>query len=326
VNRRYALLLALLAAGGCGRDPLQGPAVGTLERDRIELIAESNDPIAEIAVREGDAVAAGTLVLRQDEARLGAQLARAEGMRDQARARLAELERGPRAERIREARARLAAAESALDVARRELERARVLATEEVRSRADLDVARGRHDDALARVDEARAALEELLTGATAEELDQARSALAAAQAEVVDAGLRVQRLQVRAPAAARVDALPFEIGERPPAGAVVAVLLAETGPPYARVYVPQPLRVGLQEGMPARVTVPGLARDFDGRLRSISREAVFTPYFALTQHDRSHLAYLAEVDLQGEESRDLPTGVPVEVHFDARADVARKP
>jgi HlyD family secretion protein len=320
------LLAALLAACGCERDALQALAVGTLERDRIELVAESNDPITEIPVREGDRVMPDELVLRQDEARLRAQLALAQGTRDQARARLAELERGPRAERIREARARLAGAESALEVARREFERARVLATQEVRSRADLDLARGRRDDALAHVNEARAALEELETGATAEELEQERSALAAAEAVVVDAALRVERLEVRAPVAARVDALPFEIGERPPAGAVVAVLLADTGPPYARVYVPQPLRVGLQQGMAARVRVPGLGRDFPGRLRSVSREAVFTPYFALTQHDRSHLAYLAEVDLQGEASRDLPTGVPVEVHFDTPADVARKP
>ncbi len=325
MTRRAPLLAALLAVCGCGDDLSQTPALGTLERDRIELVAESNDPIAEIAVREGDIVLQGQLLLRQDDTRVRAQRALAQGTRDQARARLAELERGPRAERIREARARTAGAESALAVARRELGRMRELAKQNVRSRSELDLAQGRHDEALARSNEARAALEALVDGTTPEELDQARSALATAEAAVVDADVRLQRLAVRAPSAGRIDALPFEPGERPPAGAVVAVLLAD-GAPYARVYVPQPLRVTLAEGATARVTVPGLEREFAGRLRTVSRDAAFTPYFALTQHDRSRLAYVAEVDLDPAEARELPTGVPVEVRFDARTDVAGKP
>jgi HlyD family secretion protein len=321
---RWLALLTPVAALACGDEVWQTPALGTLERDRIELVAESNDPIAEIAVREGDGVVADQLLVRQDDTRLRAQLALAQGTRDQARARLAELERGPRAERITEARARLAGAESALAVARRELERARTLATQNFRSRSELDLAQGRHDEALARRNEARAALEALEDGTTREELDQARSALATAEAAVVDAEVRVQRLTVRAPAPGRIDALPFELGERPAAGAVVAVVLADTAP-YARVYVPQPLRVTLTEGAHARVVVPGLEREFRGRLRTVSREASFTPYFALTQHDRSRLAYVAEVDLDPAEARELPTGVPVEVRFEPRTDVAER-
>ncbi len=322
--RRLLSLLAPAIALACGDDAARAPALGTLERDRIELVAESNDPIAEIAVREGDAVAAGQVLLRQDDARLRAALALAQGTRDQARARLAELERGPRAERVREARARMTGAESALAVARRELERARALAAQNVRSPAELDLAQGRHDEAAARQREARAALDALEDGTTAEELDQARGALAAAEAALADAQVRAGRLAVRAPTSGRVDALPFEAGERPPAGAVVAVLLAD-GAPYARVYVPQPVRVTLSEGASARVTVPGLERELAGRLRAISREAAFTPYFALTQHDRSRLSYVAEVDLDAAEARDLPTGVPVEVRFEPRTDVAER-
>jgi HlyD family secretion protein len=50
--------------------------------------------------------------------------------------------------------------------------------------------------------------------------------------------------------------------------------------------------------------------------MRMISSEAAFTPYYSLTERDRKHLAYLAEIDLVGEEARDLPTGLPVEVTF----------
>ncbi|GAG92015.1 unnamed protein product, partial [marine sediment metagenome] len=39
-----------------------------------------------------------------------------------------------------------------------------------------------------------------------------------------------------------------------------------------------------------------------------------FTPYFALTEHDRSRLSYLAEVDVP--DASSLPSGVPLEVDF----------
>jgi len=112
-----------------------------------------------------------------------------------------------------------------------------------------------------------------------------------------------------------RVDALPYETGERPPAGAVVAVLLAD-GAPYARVYVPEALRVRVTPGVAAQVHVDGLPEPFAGRVRSVASEAAFTPYYALTERDRGRLVFVAEVDLVGEAAARLPTGVPVQVEF----------
>jgi HlyD family secretion protein len=129
-----------------------------------------------------------------------------------------------------------------------------------------------------------------------------------------------VARLDVRAPRAAVVDALPFEPGERPAPGAPVAVLVAD-GSPWARIHVPEPLRARVGPGARARVRVDGYAEPFEGRLRSISYEAAFTPYFALTQRDRSRLSYLAEVDVVSPGALALPAGVPVEVTFELGED-----
>ena len=41
-----------------------------------------------------------------------------------------------------------------------------------------------------------------------------------------------------------------------------------------------------------------------------------FTPCFALNQHDRSRLSYLAEVELDVDDQQELPIGIPVEVTF----------
>jgi len=316
-------MAGLLAA--CGRDPAATPAVGTLERDRIELTAESDEPIVAEHVREGDVVAAGDLVLSLDSRRLAAQVARARASRDELKARLAELERGPRAERIREGRARLVEAESTLANAQREYERGRALERQAFESAAQRDSLQARRDQARARRDEARAALEALERGNTAEELDQGRSALAAAEAALADVEIRLGRLEVRAPRPGRIDALPFKLGERPPAGAVVAVLLA-AGAPYARVYVPEAVRARISTGTRARVRVAGRDGELEGRVSELAHEAAFTPYYALTQHDRGRLAYLAEVEIAGPDTGDLPTGVPVEVTFelDAAAVSAR--
>jgi HlyD family secretion protein len=68
--------------------------------------------------------------------------------------------------------------------------------------------------------------------------------------------------------------------------------------------------------GAAVSVAVDGFESSFEGRIRLISAEAAFTPYYALTEQDRGHLAYLAEIDLVDEGARDLPTGLPVEVSF----------
>lgn len=309
-------LLALAAPlAACGGGDELPPAVGTLERDRLELKAETDDPIIAIAAREGDQLEAGELILRLDAARLTTQLERARARRDEAAARLAELRRGPRGERIAEARAGLAGAESSLAIAERELERARRLAADGIVPIAGVDERRRERDTALARRDQNRAVLEALVEGATREELAQAESAVAAAEAEVAEVAVRVDRLTVHAPVAGRLDALPYELGERPGTGSVVAVLLA-AGAPYARVHVPEPLLLAARPGARAEILVDGEDRVFRGHVRRLSSEAAFTPHYALTERDRSRLAYLADIELEEDEALGLPTGVPVEVRF----------
>jgi HlyD family secretion protein len=304
---------AWIAVAACRN--ADGDAVGTLERDRLELIAEASEPIAEILVREGDLVPAGALLLRLDDARFSALVAQAEGARDRAAARLAELRRGPRREEIAQARARLAGAEGSLATARSALARTKQLVESGVASTARLDQDRAGFDEALAQRDSARAALEAMQRGTTAEELAQAEGVLAEAESALVDTRVRASRLEVRAPVAGRIDALPYELGERPPQGAPVVVMLTE-GAPYARVFVPEALRVRVVPGVAARVHVDGVKEPFAARVRTVASEASFTPYHALTERDRGRLVYVAEVDLEGDGAMALPTGVPVQVDF----------
>ncbi len=320
-SRWIGAALTALALAACGDgDPI---AVGALEHDRIELVAEANEPITELRVREGERVEQNALVVRLAPERLRAQREVADGRVATAAARLAELEKGPRAERIAEARARLAGAESALATAAREAQRMAELhragvASDELADQRERALALAR-----AERDGARAALDELLAGTRSEQIAQARAQLAEAEAAARDAQVRLERLEVRAPRAGVVDALPYELGERPPAGAVVAVLLAD-GAPYARVFVPAELRARVVPGSPAVVRIEGVAEPLTGRVRTVSQDATFTPYYALTEHDRGRLSYAAEIDLREDAARALPSGLPVEVEFPPLTQAAR--
>jgi len=307
------LVLALAGLPGCDA-PGDARSLGTLERDRIQLVADSQEPITRVLVREGDKVAIDTLLVQQDTARPDIALLRARADEAAALSALSEAEAGPRAQQISQARARLQAANSAAATARLELDRDLQLIERNLVSRNALDLSKGKFDEAAARLNEAQAALDELLEGTRSEVIDQARAMHAAASANVQDLELALARASVRAPVPGVIEALPFKVGERPPVGAVVARMLAD-GRTFARVHVSEPLRARLAVGDAAEIWMDGRDPPIAGRLRWISAEAAFTPYFALNQHDRSRLSYPAEIDVVNDDDK-LPVGVPVEVSF----------
>lgn len=312
MNRQHIAWLAtlsILVMSGCQTDEVT-TMVGTLERDRVELKVESNEPIVEIAVSDGQAVEPGDLVLRQASTRAEARVAQVQAQRAQATARLAELQRGPREESIREARANLAAARADRVNASNRLQRTREVFARGLSSQGQLDADETSFQTSMAREQAASEALERLLNGTTVEELRQAEAAVQAVDAQLELAGVDLERTQVTAPVAGVVDKVLFQLGERPAPGTTVAVVLANSRA-FARVYVPEEIRARLQPGDRIDVRVDGVDTAYEGRVRWVSADASFTPYFALTEHDRSRLSYLAEIDL--EDAGDLPSGLPLE-------------
>ncbi len=318
-HRILALLLTCTALAACDARNDGDIAVGELASDRIELSAEVGEPIVEIAVAEGEAVAAGQLLLRQDATRATAQLAEAEAALAQQQARLAELVRGPRKERIAAARASLTGASEELAFRQAEFERLTEVHRKGLASAEALDTARAALDAARAGRELRRAELEEALAGTTAEELAQAEQAVAQAAARRDGARIHLDRHVLYAPSDGLIDSRLFEPGERPGVGQPLLILLAGSQA-HARVYVPEHMRVRIRPGTAARVLVDGLDEPLEGRVRWVSSEAAFSPYYALTERDRGRLSYVAKVDILEARER-LPDGVPVEVEFLAGED-----
>jgi HlyD family secretion protein len=231
----------------------------------------------------------------------------------EAQRRLADLQQGPRAQEIDEARATLAGAGSTLQTAESEYQRVQALVERRLLSQSSLDQARATRDAARAARDAARSRLQLLQQGTRAEQVAGAQAAVARAAAALAEIETVTARYTVTAPRAGIVEALPYKLGERPAAGRPVAVLLAD-GAPYARVYVPEPLRTQFLAGTAVEAAVDGLPARLSGTVRYISAEAAFTPYYSLTQRDRSRLAYRAEITLEGADAAALPAGMPVQV------------
>ena len=311
---RLAVFVLIALAAGCEEAQEENRVVGELASDRIELIAETSEPILEILVAEGEELAAGKLIIRQDPARAQARVDETEAAVGQAQARLDELLRGPRKEQIQQARANVDGATQDVEFRETEYERARDLLERELGSREFRDRAEAQLDAANATLDLRRAQLQELLAGTTVEELAQAESALKQATARRDAAMIDLDRTQIVSPVDGLFDSRLFEPGERPNPGAPVGIVLAGEQA-YARVFIPERLRARVHPGAEARIHVDGLGETFEGRVRWVASEAAFTPYFALTERDRGRLTFMAKVDITEDHER-LPDGIPVEVEL----------
>lgn len=314
---RFTRVLAsvmVAATALCGCHPAAPQATGTLEYDRVTLPAPVAERIVAVDVREGGRVAAGQPLLQLDEAQTRAGLVAAEAQAQQQREALAELVNGPRAEDIAQARANLVAARAQAREAQSHEQRLQALKAQNYVAADDLDRAHAATESADGQVALTRAALDELLHGSRPEQIARGRAALAAALAQAQADRVMLGKLHVLAPRAGLVDSLPYRLGDQAPIGAPLAILLVGDAP-YARIYVPEQLRAGVHVGDMLRVFVAGRDRSFEGRVRMLRSEPVFTPYYALIGDDAARLSYLAEVSL-GKEAANLPAGLPVRVEF----------
>ena len=277
--------------GGCREDTPQ--ALGTLEYDRITLPAPVAERIVSIEVREGQTVKEGVRLLTLERTRTAAQADAAQAEAQRQREALGELEAGARSERIAQARASVAVAQASARDANAALARLRPLAARKLVAAIELDRAIAAAGSANAQVRVAQAALDELRNGNRREDIAQGQAAVRAAEAQALAQSATLDKLVVRAPRAGRIDALPYRLGDQAPVGAPLAILLAGDAP-YARIYVPEPLRANVKVGDRVQVFVDGRDGALAGSIRMIRSEPSFTPYC---------------IDRRGRRTPELPRG-----------------
>jgi HlyD family secretion protein len=311
-----AFLSSVIILSGCTQST-PDQALGTLERDRVLLRATAAEIITAQPIKKGMLINQGDLLVQFDTHKQAARLAVMQAEVVKAKAYLLKLTNGERPEDIASANSALKSANAAKIEAQKSYQRTASLLAKRLVSEAERDRALALRDQTTAEYDAANDRLTVLIKGVRQEDIFQAQAALDAATANLSYEQQVYSDLSIRATRSGKLDNLPYNIGERVPLSAVVAVIQADAAP-YARVYIPEPYAAKLTIGQSMSVKVDGIDNSFNGTLRWISTEPAFTPYYALNQTDRSRLAFLAEVNLDNTASK-LPTGIPVQVILPAK-------
>ena len=232
---------------------------------RVSVGATLTGRVADVAVREGDAVRQGDVLLRLETDEAQAALAQAQANAQQAQARLAGLRGAGRTQ----AQAQLAQADATLRAAERELARTQQLVASGFISEARLDDAR--RAVAVARAQRDGAGAQAQAVGERGAELVQAEAQLAQARAAVQAAPARLAQAVVRAPTDGRVLLRKVEPGQIvQPGSALLSLALA--GPTELVAQVDERFLDQLQPGQAASVVADAFpAQPFAAQLRSLA-------------------------------------------------------
>lgn len=245
---------------------------------QIDLRLELAGRVAQVAVKEGDFVEAGALLVQLDDATQRHQLAMLQAELAGAEAQLQRLENGAHPQEREEARAWLAAREARLQHA--ELERDRAKRLVDHSAGAAQELARWEAEVAAlkAEVLAAKARLDLLLAPPREDELAAARARVDAARARVEQAQEELRRTRLVAPAPGEVLAVQCQVGERIDlTDPQPVVILADTRRRRVRAYVEELDAVRVRLGMPARVTADGLpGKVFHGQVVEIMPRMTF--------------------------------------------------
>lgn len=241
---------------------------GRVEATQIDIATKIAGRVIEIGPREGDFLAAGSIVARLDQAELEAQLRQAEA-------------------EARRARQSLAAAQALLESRKAEL----IFADQELdRAEALLEKGFGTRE----RQQERR----QLSIGAGAAlraanaQVDEAHAVIAAADAHVERLKTNLADATIISPVRGRVQYRLIEPGAVLPAGGRIATVL-DLSDVYMTVFLPAGVAGRLTMGDEARVVVDAAPEFvFPATVSFVAPESQFTPKSVETQSEREQLYF----------------------------------
>jgi HlyD family secretion protein len=316
------------------------------EGDRVQ----PNQPL--VVLEPGDLEALRAIAVAQleqakavlDQLERGArpeEIAQAKARAAEANAALAETRHGSRVEEIAAAQARVAAAQAVLDKAKLDADRTHRLVDKEAVPQAEADAADTAVRTAKAERDAQQKVLDQLKTGARIEEKEQAaaRAAGAQAAANLVIAGPRVEEIRgasaqvaaaksrvdqldisieeltIRAPAAARVEALDLRPGDVLAPNAPAATLL-EDDQLYVRLYVPETQIGHIKIGDVVPISVDSWPdRTFKGKVEHINERGEYSPRNLQTADERADQVFAVRIGLiEGKDELRAGMAATVEV------------
>ena len=314
---RPAVFAGLLAIAGCHETPPAGYP-GYVEGEFVRIAAPLSGTLLRLEVERGGQVAKDALLFTLESEQERGARAEADARVLQARATLANLEKGRRPPEIAAAQAQLAQAQASLRQSEADLARTQKLVAEKFLPPQQRDQALALRDRDRAHVAELQQQVRIAKLPARSDEIGAATAEVKAASDALGQAQWRVDQKAQVAPAAGLVADTFYRPGEWVVAGAPVVSLL----PPAnvkVRFYVPE-ARVGrLRIGDPVSARCDGCGADIPATVRFIAAKAEFTPPVIYSRENRANLVFLVEARPDAPNAA-LHPGLPVEVALGAPA------
>ena len=249
-------------------------ANGRLQVERLDIAAKYPGRVLDVAVREGDSVAAGAVLAHEDTGEVQAQ-------RDEAQAASARALGA-----VARARAEVALHRVQAHAAQMELDHALALKRQDLVSQAEVDRRQAQRDGEQAGVMVALAAI------------DEAEGAHQQAQAQLRQLDVVLKEMTLRAPVAGRVEYRVAEPGSVLPSGGRVLTLL-DLSQTYMSIFLATDDVGRLAIGDPARVVLDAAPQlVWPATVSYVDDEAQFTPKSVETQSTRAALVYRVKLSI----------------------------
>lgn len=279
------VVIALAALGGAGFLYWQNSRAGQLpeglatangrmEVERFDIATKLPGRLADVRVREGDAVAAGAVVATMDETELRAQLAAA-------KASVRRAEQG-----VAQAQAEVAVRQAEYRLSGIELRRVQELARTSAAPAMEVDRRKAQNDVNRATVEAAEAAV------------GDAEAAVEAAQAQVAQIEANLKEMILYAPVAGRIEYKLAHTGEVLGAGGRVVTLL-DLSDVYMTIFLPTSQAGRVAHGSEARIVLDAAPTyTIPARVSFVAAEAQFTPKTVETSDEREKLMYRVKLSV----------------------------
>lgn len=316
-RRLVALGLAAVALAGSGwwwttRDD-EGDRVlsGYVEGDSLYLAAPVSGRIDALYLREGERVAADRPAFLIDPDVQQAQESQALAALQVARERVQDLRKGQRGPELEVFDAEAAAARARLKEAEADYARIAPLVRRGIYAPARLDQVGAARDSARAELKAVRRRREVGTLGGREDAVAAAQAQVVQAEAAVQEVRSRMTDLSPRSPVAARVEDVFFQPGEWAAANQPILALLPEDEVKL-RFYVPETTLARYRVGREVRFTCDSCAGPRAARISWVSPRPEFTPPVLYSRGSRDRLVFLVEA--RPADPRSLTPGLPVDV------------
>ena len=314
-TRLAAVIVACAAAlGACSKSTPSGYQ-GYVEGEFVYVSSPIAGRLDQLHVKRGDEIAVGSPLFALESANEAAALLQAHEQLRAAEAQLADIKLGKRLPEQDVTRAQLAQAQ--VD----EEKVAVTLGRDEAQfaiggiSRQQLDDSRSARAAAVAKVRQLQSELTVATLPSRGDQIKAQAAQVAAALAAVDQARWKLDQKTVVATHAGRVFDTPYRLGEWVAAGNPVVRMLP---PQYVKVrfFVPETILGSLSTGRNVSIQCDGCASDVPGTLSFVSTEAEFTPPVIYSNETRAKLVFMIEARPSPDSKLKLNPGQPVSVRL----------